>query len=293
MSNDLYDYGNSDADAARTGASNMGASLGDASSAGVTGDDDILLAGLKIQNHRLSRGLDPHTGQSRSNTGPATIPVDPPTGSWIPLLIVLAVIGFFTYNYLQDQYFSPKALERRKQAAYLEVKAACKPAREFAPFTYYEPYAKGHEAYAKLSYPDLLSLTKAIPSKDIRHRLVGAEVWRRYIASTGREDFQEAERAAIEKTRGLIMQPRNSVVEFLGPLAAAGNVNAIADLGTYMVAAGDWMTNPFLGGVKIWKSGVEKVGADPVLSKLIADYESQCKPQFDSWKVKWNVRVGS
>jgi hypothetical protein len=289
MSNDLYDYGNSDGNDARMGASNMGATLGEASSAGVTGDDDILLAGLKIQNHRTSRGLDPYTGQPHSNTGP----VNPPAGGWILPLIVLAVLGYFSYNYLQDQYFSPKALERRKQAAHLEVKAECKPAREFAPFSFYEPFAKGHEAYAKLSYPDLLSLTKAIPAKDKRHRLVGAEVWRRYIASTGRQDFHEAERAAIQKTRGLIMQPRNSVVEFLGPLAAAGNVNAIADLGTYMVAADDWMTNPFLGGVKIWKSGVEKVGADPVLSKLIADYESQCKPQFDSWKVKWNVQVGS
>lgn len=292
MSNDLYDYGNSDGNDARTGASNLGATLGEATSAGVNGDDDIILAGLKIQNHRTSRGLDPYTGQPRSNTGPATIPVDPPARGWIPLLIVLAVIGYFTYNYLQDQYFSPKALELRKQAAHLEVKAACKPAREFAPFSYYEPYAQGHEAYAKLSYPDLLSLTKTIPSADKRHRLVGAEVWRRYIASTGQEDFREAERQANQKS-SLGLLPRASVLVFLRPLAEAGNVNAIADLGTYMFVERDFVIDPFSGGVKIWKSGVEKVGADPVLSKLIADYESQCKPQFDSWKDKWNVRVGS
>lgn len=219
MSNNLYNCGNSDADAARTGA--------------FTANDSVLHAGLAIQNHGTSQGFDPCTGQPHSNSGPATILVDPPAGGWIPLLIVLAVIGYFTYNYLQDQYFSPKALERSKQAAHLEVKAACKPAREFAPFSYYEPFAKGHETYAKLSYPDLLSLTKIIPSKDKRHMLVGAEVWGRYIASTSREYLHVAERQANQKT-SLQLLPRASVLIFLKPLAEAGNVTAIADLNTYM-----------------------------------------------------------
>lgn len=199
-------------------------------------------------------------------------------------LLGFMVLCILTYTIFYAEYFSPGALIRRAEAAHLEVKAACVPAREFAPFSYYEPFAKGHETYAKLSDPNLWSLTKTIPSKDIRRRLVGAEMWRRHIAKTGHVVIYDAEQERKDRAFD-VWTFRTPVLEFLRPLAAAGNVNAIADLGTLMFAAHD--SNPFLRGVNIWKSGVEKIGADPVLSKLIADYESQCKPQYVRWEAKW------
>lgn len=75
MSNDLYDYSDPQGNEARGTATIYGASMAEASAAGVQAGDSTYLAGHKIQNARMNRGLaqlsTPSTGSdSYAQTGP-------------------------------------------------------------------------------------------------------------------------------------------------------------------------------------------------------------------------------